>query len=242
MKKLMKSASAVLAALMLALYISDGLSALAYGGIGGGGAGWRPRPKAPVRFDADSAIWRKTEHGTYGIDLSNVDKGPVVLSLSSDAGLRLWVRHGNHDAIYAVPGDGSVFSVPLPYGSGDYEVHVLEHVDGRHYRYAATVPVDAYVQDQASPFSYAGLYVPFEASDACVVEAVLLADRARSLEGFVASVERFVHGRLEYDEDYVPGPLSAHVIDPDASLRAGKGICLDYAALVAAMLRSQGVP
>ena len=34
----------------------------------------------------------------------------------------------------------------------------------------------------------------------------------------------------------------SYMSDPDATLRAGKGICFDYAVLAAAMLRSQGIP
>ena len=30
--------------------------------------------------------------------------------------------------------------------------------------------------------------------------------------------------------------------DPDETMKTGKGICFDYAALAAAMLRSQGIP
>jgi transglutaminase/protease-like cytokinesis protein 3 len=39
-----------------------------------------------------------------------------------------------------------------------------------------------------------------------------------------------------------PATVHEGVPDPDATLAEGKGICFDYAALAAAMLRSQGIP
>ena len=38
------------------------------------------------------------------------------------------------------------------------------------------------------------------------------------------------------------GELKAYIPNPDRTLSTGKGICYDYAALMAAMLRSQGIP
>lgn len=47
---------------------------------------------------------------------------------------------------------------------------------------------------------------------------------------------------MGYDRGYMPGELSSYTIDPDRTMDRGRGICIDFASLTAAMLRSQGVP
>jgi len=52
----------------------------------------------------------------------------------------------------------------------------------------------------------------------------------------------YITGHIEYDAEKAAAVRTGYVSDPDETLRAEKGICLDYAVLAAAMLRSQGIP
>jgi len=55
-------------------------------------------------------------------------------------------------------------------------------------------------------------------------------------------IYRYVVKSLSYDYDKAATVQSGYLPDLDAVLAAGKGICFDYAALMTAMLRSQGIP
>ncbi len=52
----------------------------------------------------------------------------------------------------------------------------------------------------------------------------------------------FVVSHLTYDTALAQSVQSGYLPDLDKLLAGGKGICFDYAALMTAMLRSQGVP
>ena len=56
------------------------------------------------------------------------------------------------------------------------------------------------------------------------------------------AIFNFVVSNLTYDYEKAATVKSGYLPDLDQVLAAKKGICFDYAALMAAMLRSQGVP
>lgn len=58
----------------------------------------------------------------------------------------------------------------------------------------------------------------------------------------VEKVYSFVVGNLTYDRELARNVKSGYLPDLDQVLAKGKGICFDYAALMTAMLRCQGIP
>ena len=58
----------------------------------------------------------------------------------------------------------------------------------------------------------------------------------------VEEIYKFVIKSLTYDVDKANTVKSGYLPSVDAIVDLGKGICFDYAAVFAAMLRSQGIP
>ena len=58
----------------------------------------------------------------------------------------------------------------------------------------------------------------------------------------LGGVDRPTSGRLTYDGEKAAAVTAGYLPDVDKVLEEGKGICFDYAALMTAMLRCQGVP
>ena len=56
------------------------------------------------------------------------------------------------------------------------------------------------------------------------------------------AVYNYVVQNLTYDYDLADTVDSGYIPDVDSTLKSGKGICFDYAALMTAMLRSSGIP
>ena len=59
---------------------------------------------------------------------------------------------------------------------------------------------------------------------------------------FVGRVYEYVTRHIVYDEVFAASAPVNYIPDVDQVLESGKGICMDYAALMTAMLRSQGIP
>lgn len=198
-----------------------------------------------VTFHEELADW---ENGC-GVDLSQVSDGVVTVSCRSNKPLKLLVSLEDKSSAYTISNDGTPFTAPLSLGNGAYKLEIMEHVSGISYTPAMAVDVEladsvcpSKVFDHIPPYSSSNGYVPYEEDSLCVKEANRLARQAASKAEFIESVKFYVENHVEYDDDYVPENLSDHEINPDKTLENGKGICLDFASLTAAMLRSQGVP
>ena len=59
---------------------------------------------------------------------------------------------------------------------------------------------------------------------------------------YVGQVYDYVIASISYDEELAKNIPTDYIPDIDATLDSGKGICFDYASLMTAMLRSQGIP
>lgn len=58
----------------------------------------------------------------------------------------------------------------------------------------------------------------------------------------VKSIYHYVVKNVKYDDDKAKNVQKGYLPSVDETLETKKGICFDYAALMTAMLRSQGIP
>ena len=58
----------------------------------------------------------------------------------------------------------------------------------------------------------------------------------------LAAVFTWLTDNVTYDKELAKTVRSGYCPDPDRTLSAKKGICFDYASLLCAMMRAQGVP
>ncbi|HNW87203.1 MAG TPA: transglutaminase-like domain-containing protein [Candidatus Limiplasma sp.] len=58
----------------------------------------------------------------------------------------------------------------------------------------------------------------------------------------MAAIRAYIVGAITYDYDLAATVQNGYLPAVDSVLAAGKGICFDYAAVTACMLRTQGIP
>jgi hypothetical protein len=138
---------------------------------------------------------------------------------------------------------GGVFEVfPLSDGNGQYTLGVYEQVDGSKFATAVTAAVDVTLTNEFAPFLRPNQYVNYSKDSETVKKAGGLIKDSKNVIDKVSAVYNFVIKNLEYDKEKAKNVKSGYLPDVDAVLKAGKGICFDYAAVMTAMLRSQGIP
>lgn len=177
------------------------------------------------------------------IDASNTADGYIMVkSEPNEHKLKLRVALGNSVYSYDLPSDGNYIAVPCQMGSGDYLVRVMEHVKDDLYAQLYAEEIAVTIRDPERPFLYASQYVYFDASSAVVAESNQLAAGLNDDDKIVKKLYRFVAGNTVYDYEKAATVEQGYLPNPDATLRSGTGICFDYSALLAAMLRAQGIP
>ena len=143
---------------------------------------------------------------------------------------------------YTLHEPGSFETFPLTGGDGSYIVKVFEHVQDTQYSTAYTTSIDVTLADEFSPYLYPNQYVNFSPGDAAVAKGQELVLPANTDLDVVTNVYNYIIKNITYDQEKADTVKSGYLPVPDETLATGKGICFDYAALMATMLRTQRIP
>lgn len=177
------------------------------------------------------------------IDYSHADRGYVMAEYSGDVP-KIKLRITGPDSIVYTydlhPGGYETF--PLSSGDGSYDVTIYENISGTDYTTCLFAQVDVALADEFSTFLYPNQYVNFTADSETVKKGAELAEGAYSDLEVVTRIYDYITDSIVYDYDKASDPPTGYTTDLDAILNSGTGICLDYAAVMAAMLRSQQIP
>ncbi len=131
---------------------------------------------------------------------------------------------------------------PLTGGNGQYTVAVYENIEGTQYAVAMSELIDVQIDDDLTPYLYPNQYVNFTKDSEAVKYAAELVYSADSDIEAVELVYDFIVNNITYDKEFAESKPTNYVPNIDTTLKTKKGICLDYAALMCSMLRSQGIP
>ncbi|MBO4890225.1 MAG: transglutaminase domain-containing protein [Lachnospiraceae bacterium] len=142
---------------------------------------------------------------------------------------------------YIIPAGDSV--VPLSLGDGTYTVIAYEGMgDEGMYATKFAETIDVTMPDKYLPYLYPNLYVQFDINaDVVQLGKELAAGKGSDIE-VIAAVYDYVVKNITYDHERAATVKPDYVPNVDMVLKEKKGICFDYAALMAAMLRSQRIP
>lgn len=131
---------------------------------------------------------------------------------------------------------------PLSSGSGTYEITILENVADTSYLVSLAASIEVNITNTFGPYLYPNQYCNFTATSQVVAKAAQLAESSNNDLDVVAGVYNYIISSITYDYDKALTVPSGYTADVDAILNSGTGICLDYAAVMASMLRSQQIP
>ena len=179
------------------------------------------------------------------VDYSNTAEGQVSVKYTGGKDVRIKVqitRSGGTTYTYDLNNAGKYETFPLVEGDGLYNIRIFENTGGTRYAQVYSTDVTMELRNEFLPFLYPNQYVNFTEDGLTALTAgELTKDIAEDFKK-VGAVYDHVVKNIHYDYDKMATVQSTYLPDPDLILAEGKGICFDYAALMTAMLRSQGIP
>lgn len=220
----------------------SGSGSRASGGSGSSGEG--ARPSDPVVYIPEAPGTSLIGADPLIIDVSNCSSGYVMAKYSGiaeKANIQITGSDGVSYKYFLTPSD-SYTPLPLTAGDGTYQIDGYENISGNEYAVLFRQTMDVRLEDELLPFLYPSQYVNFNTDSQAVLAA---SETVRSASDDLEAVEdiyHFVIGSIVYDEEKAENVTSGYLPDVDETLSSGKGICFDFAALTAAMLRSQDIP
>ncbi len=179
------------------------------------------------------------------IDVSNASDGYVMVAYTAQTQKRIKVRVTGPDKsvyTYDLNNKGNYEVFPLSAGKGKYSIGVYENTTGNKYAMAYSTSVTVMLSSDFAPFLRPNQYVNFTENSAVVKKATELTKGQTTELGKIAAVYNYVVKEFTYDKEKAKNVKSGYIPNVDKVLAEKKGICFDYASLMAAMLRSQGIP
>lgn len=177
------------------------------------------------------------------IDASNISEGYFMVQYHGTADkVKLQVTIPDETVYTYTLAIGSNEAFPLPGGDGNYHLDILEHAYDDMYALSFSQDISVAISDEFKPFLYPNQYVWFTPDNKAVKYAAELSDDSSNDLDYVEHVYNYVIGTIEYDEKLAETVESGYLPNIDNTMDTKKGICFDYASLMAAMLRSQGIP
>ena len=177
------------------------------------------------------------------IDYSNVTDGYVMVQYTkqTDKTLRVQVEGPTTKySYYLQAGEWATFS--LSDGNGSYKVSLYIAVEGNKYSKVTGVNFDVTMKDEFGPFLYSNPYVDFEHAPNTIEMAKKLTNGLESVLDKVSVIYDYVISNFKYDDEMAQTVSGSYLPELDKVLERKKGICFDYAAVMAGMLRSQKIP
>lgn len=177
------------------------------------------------------------------IDASHMDEGYIMASYTGSSNQVKLQLSGPDYMTYTYDLAGNDYEVfPLSAGDGIYQLGVYENVEGNQYATVFSQELSVAISNTVGPFLYPNQYVKFNSSSNVVSTAKeLVADAHDDLEAII-DVYEYVLNNITYDYDKAENVQSGYIPNVDEILESKTGICLDYAAVMASMLRSQQIP
>lgn len=179
------------------------------------------------------------------IDVSNTQDGYIMVRYLEkiDKLLKVVVKGpGGTTYIYNLRSDGEYEVLPLSEGNGYYQIIVCEHVNGKKYSAVIGTTQSVHLTDELAPFIRPNQYVNYNSDSKVSKKAAELTRNSKSTVDKIAAIYSYIIKNITYDQQLAESVQKGYIPDVDKVLQKGKGICFDYAAVMTAMLRSQGIP
>lgn len=177
------------------------------------------------------------------IDYTGMGEGYVMARYASPSGkaLRVQVQGPEKLYTYELP-DGQWAAFPLSEGSGAYTVTVLENRSGRKYDILVKAELQAEMEDEQLPFLRPTENVDYASAETTLEKAAELTAQGETPLAQAKAVYDYVVKYTADDGVEAAGGKSGCEPVLDEILSSGMGSCYGRAALMAGMLRSQGIP
>lgn len=209
---------------------------------GCGGKGNKAGQKSVIIPSADG---KETLGGNnLTVDISHPDMGYIMVKYEGSAS-KLYVQLAGPDQTqykYFIEPSPDYVTLPLTQGSGEYFLSIYENVGRDNYSPVLSQTMQVELSSEFAPFLCPSQYVDFTMDSEAVRYARELTEGIEDDLEKVQTIYRWVVRNLTYDYDKAVNVSTGYLPDIDRTLKSKTGICFDYAALMAAMQRSLGIP
>lgn len=194
---------------------------------------WPQSPGVDVLTDSTYAM----------VDMSNVSQGYVTARLLSSAS-KIKLQISKDDKKYNYDLTSSDYTAfPLQMGNGIYTIKILSQIEGTKYAVVSSTQKEVTIQDEFSVYLYPNQVVNYGPDSIVVNKSFELTKDDKDDLTRIYHLFEYTVDVLDYDYEKADYVSDTYVLpDLTQAIENGSGICFDYASLLAALCRVQGIP
>ena len=178
------------------------------------------------------------------IDSKNISKGIIGARYLSAGTQKIKMQIALNDKVYNYDIlDPATFDYfPTQMGNGTYKTKILENVVNNKYMVKSQQDITIDIKDDKTVYLNSIQNIEWSNDTKAVAKAKELVKGIKTDAEKVTKIHNWIAANIVYDTKKIKDLPSTYIPNVDDTLKTKKGICYDYSALFASMLRSQGIP
>lgn len=178
-----------------------------------------------------------------GRAIMNNDNGTVTISYNNKDNhkMKVGVTKDGQSYYYDLKNGKNSIDLPLNMGNGKYSIRIFKNISGTKYSVVQSTNMELELQDENLVFLQSNVIVDFTLRDKAIKKAESLTKNCKTDQEIAETIYNYVVKNFAYDFDKASSLSSGYIPDIEIVYKNKKGICYDISAIMAAMMRSQGV-
>lgn len=180
---------------------------------------------------------------SFLIDLSNTDDGYIMVRTLHpfEKRLKLRLMHEDQQYTYDLIANEQYTVFPLQMGNGEYSIAIYQNTEGTSYAQVFAGQFDVQCEPN-EVFTFPNQLVWYTHEYPAILLSFDICQDIENDEEKVEAIYEYIVNYMSYDSEKAANVQSGYIPNLTEVLNEKKGICFDYAALMAAMLRAQNIP
>lgn len=131
--------------------------------------------------------------------------------------------------------------VPLTEGNGEYQIKVAKELSANRYATIESAKVKLKLDDAKSIYVIPNVVVDYRLESLAIKKADELTGSMKDESKVIDTLYNYMVENFVYDYKKISGLQEGYIPDIDEVFKAKSGICYDYSAVFASMLRHRGI-
>lgn len=179
------------------------------------------------------------------IDAHNIGNGCFYAAIAHPSLKRIKmkvIKDKNNNAIYDLKNNGTFELFPLQFGDGNYQISLYENISGTKYVIIGNIKLNVRLDYKNNCFLVPNQYINYHQLPQLINFTHKLCEN-KTKEESITIIQRYIKNNgFSYDAVKAMNIKKGSLPDILKLLETKRGICFDFAALVVAMFRIQGIP
>lgn len=184
-----------------------------------------------IEAEASNQLYEDNKNGVLTIEYNNTD----------DVKMKIAVSKGDKHYYYNLNKGNNRIDVPLTMGNGTYKIRICKNVTGTKYSIIQSETYQLELENEDDVYLHSNVIVDYSITDPPIKKADTLTNKKKVDMDKIETIYDYVVKNYLYDYKKIQSLSDGYVPDINIIYKNKKGICYDISALMAAMMRSEGI-